>query len=413
MEPTRALRLVVIVAALLLLAGGWPAPEAAAQPARPVAAQPPTGSDTEPPGGTDSGTRRADQAAGAARARAAAAEQQARAAAAEARRVAQLAANRQRVRATWESRGRPARLVIVRDVSLDIVTQGRLTRRTPRRAGPLNLTTLSRYLPSSWLSIDGGTATLTAAVVLTPRVVLDIGGDVTTVKLTGGATLSQAASIYTGSGRILLHGVTITSADPASGQPLTASPGRPFLVVTSGGRLDASDVTATDLGTSDDGPRPRSAIQFNPGSTGSVVRSTFTRNSVGLQLDGSQDVRIEDVAVTESLGHGLATSRDSGTVLRGIRAERNGGNGIRLNTTTTKEPITGVSTAGNGRFGIAAIRLRDTRIEDMRANGDAAGGLELSQSTGVTVSGFAATDEPAGVYAVSYTHLTLPTILRV
>jgi hypothetical protein len=151
-------------------------------------------------------------------------------------------------------------------------------------------------------------------------------------------------------------------------------------VVTSGGRLDASDVTATDLGTSDDGPRPRPAVQFNAGSTGTVVRSTFTRNSVGLQLDGSQDVRIEDVAVTESLGHGLATSRDSGTVLRGIRAERNGGNGIRLNTTTTKEPITGVSTAGNGRFGIAAIRLRDTRIEDMRANGDAAGGLELSQS---------------------------------
>jgi hypothetical protein len=200
MEPTRALRLVVIVAALLMLAGGWPAPEAAAQPARPVAAPAPTGSDTGPPGGTDSGTRRADQAAGAARARAAAAEQRARAAAAEARRVAQLAANRQRVRATWESRGRPARLVIVRDVSLDIVTQGRLTRRTPRRAGPLNLTTLSRYLPSSWLSIDGGTATLTAAVVLTPRVVLDIGGDVTTVKLTGGATLSQAASIYTAAG---------------------------------------------------------------------------------------------------------------------------------------------------------------------------------------------------------------------
>ena len=312
------------------------------------------------------------------------------------------------MRATWESRARPARLVIVRDVSLDIVTQGRLTRRTPRRAGPLNLTTLSRYLPRSWLSIDGGTATLSAAVVLTPRVVLDVGGDVATVKLTGGATLSQAASIYTGSGRILLHGVTITSADPATGQPLAAGPGRPFVVVTSGGRLDASDVTATDLGTSDDGPRPRPAIQFNPGSTGSVVRSTFTRNSVGLQLQGSQDVRIEDVAVTESLGHGLSTSRDSGTVLRGIRAERNAGDGIRLNTTTTKEPITGVSTAGNGRFGIAAIRLRDTRIEDMRANGDTAGGLELSQSAGVTVSGFTATDEPVGVYAhIGSTNITL------
>ena len=408
MEPTRALRLVVIVAALLTLVGGWPAPEAAAQPARLVAAQPPTGSDAAPPGGTNSGTGSAERAAGAARARAAAAEQQARAAAAEARRVAQLAAARQRVRATWESRARPARLVIVRDVSLDVVTQGRLTRRTPRRAGPLNLTTLSRYLPRSWLSIDGGTATLSAAVVLTPRVVLDVGGDVTTVKLAGGATLPQAASIYTGSGRILLRGVTITSADPATGQPLAAGPGRPFLVVTSGGRLDASDVTVTDLGTSDDGPRPRPAVQFNAGSTGTVVGSTFTRNSIGLRLDGSQDVRIEDVAVTESLSHGLSTSRDSGTVLRRIRAERNAGDGIRLNTTTPKEPITGVSTAGNGRFGLAAIRLRDTRIEDMRANGDTAGGLELSQSAGVTVSGFTATDEPVGVYAhIGATNITL------
>jgi hypothetical protein len=396
MEPTRALRLVVIAAVLLTVAGGWPAPAAAIQPAQPA---PPTRSapadDTDPGAGRRSG----EQAAGAARARAAAAEREARAAAAAARRAAQLAAARQRVRATWEARGRPARLVVVRDDSLDVVTQGRLSRRTPRRVGPLTLTTLSRYLPPSWLSVDGATATLSAAVVLTPRVVFDIGGDVTTVKLAGGATLPQAASIYTGSGRLQLHGVTITSTDLASGQPLPAAPGRPFIVVTSGGRLDAADVTLTDLGTSDTDPEPRPAVQFNADSTGSVVRSTFTRNSVGIQLDGSRDVRIEDVTVTESLGNGLAASRDTGTVLRGIRAERNAGNGVRLNLTAPNGPVTGVDTAGNGRFGIAAIKLRDVRIEDVRTTGDAAGGLELSQAAGVTVSGLRATDEPVGVYA--------------
>ena len=143
-------------------------------------------------------------------------------------------------------------MVIVRDDTLDLVTQGRLTRRAPRRIGPLTLTTMSRYLPRSWLTIDGGTAVLSAAVVLTPRVVLDIGGDVGTVRLTGGATVPEAAAIYTGSGRILLHGVTVTSTsltDPASGQPAPATPGRPFIVVSTGGRLDATDVTVTDLGT--------------------------------------------------------------------------------------------------------------------------------------------------------------------
>jgi hypothetical protein len=400
MQPTCAVRLVVIAAVLLAVTGAWPAPAASAQPEPPTRSAPADDTDTDSPG--------AERAAGAARAQAAAAERQARAAAAAARRAAEIAAAGRRVRVTWETRGRPARLVVVRDDSLDVVTQGRLTRQTPRRRGPLTLTALSRYLPRSWLSIDGATATLSTAVVLTPGVVLDVGGDVSTVKLAGGPTLPQAASIYTGSGRLQLHDVTITSADPATGQPLPAAPGRPFVVVTSGGRLDAADVTLADLGTADTGPEPRPAVQFNADSTGSVVRSTFTRNSVGLQLDGSRDVRIEDVTVTESLGHGLAASRDSGTVLRGIRAERNAGNGVRLSATAPNGPVTGISTAGNGRFGVAAIKLRDVRIEDVRTTGDAAGGLELSQAAGVTVSGLTATDEPVAVYAhVSSTGVTL------
>jgi Right handed beta helix region len=401
MAPTCAARLVVVAAALLAFAGGWPVTEAAAQPAPPTRSAPADETDA----GT--GSRSAERAAGAARARAAEAERQARAAAAAARRAAQLAAAGQRVRATWEGRGRPARLVIVRDDTLDVVTQGRLTRRTARRVGPLTVTTLSRYLPRSWLAVDGTTATLNAAVVLTPNVVLDVGGDVTTVRLGGGATLPEAASIYTGSGTLRLHGVTVTSTD-ASGQPLPASPGRPFLVATSGGRIEAADVTVTDLGTADQGPQPRPAVLFNAGSTGSVVRSTFTRNSVGLQLAGSQDVRLEDVTVTESLGHGVATSRDTGTVLRGIRAERNAGDGIRLNSTAPAQPITGITTAGNGRFGIAAVKLRDARLEDLRTTSDTAGGLELSQAARVTVSGLTAITEPVGAYIhISSTEITL------
>ncbi len=257
MQPNRALCPLVIVAALVV-GRGWSLPPAAA-----AAPAPPTRSAPSPPRSSD-GTGQGSAPQTSVGARAAEAERQARAAAAAARRAAQLAAAAQRVRATWQARGRPARMVVVRDDTLDLVTQGRLTRRTPRRIGPLTLTTMSRYLPRSWLTIDGGTAVLSAAVVLTPRVVLDIGGDVGTVRLTGGATLPEAASIYTGSGRILLHGVTVTSAaTAASGQPAPATPGRPFIVVSTGGRLDATDVTVTDLGTAGDAPEPRPAISFH------------------------------------------------------------------------------------------------------------------------------------------------------
>ena len=242
-------------------------------------------------------------------------------------------------------------MVIVRDDTLDLVTQGRLTRRAARRIGPLTLTTISRYLPRSWFTIDGGTAVLSAAVVLTPRVVLDIGGDVGTVRLTGGATVPEAASIYTGSGRVLLHGVTVTSADPAAGQPAPATPGRPFIVVSTSGRLDATDVTVTDLGTARDAPDPRPAISFHTDTGGSLVRVTFARNTTALQLQRTQDVRLEDVTVTDSTADGLELSGDRGTTVNRVRAERSCGNGIRFDGTTTDHPITGITTSGNGASG--------------------------------------------------------------
>ena len=401
MQPSRALCPLGIVAALVVVVGGWLLPPAAA-----AAPGPPTRSAPSPPRSSD-GIRQGSAPQTSVGARAAEAERQARAAAAAARRVAQLAAAAQRVRATWQARGRPARMVVVRDDSLDLVTQGRLTRRTPRRVGPVTLTTMSRYLPRSWLTIDGGTAVLSAAVVLTPRVVLDIGGDVGTVKLTGGATQPEAASIYSGSGRILLHGITVTSVDAASGLSVPARPGRPFIVVSTGGRLDATDVTVTDLGaTGRAAPRP--AISFHAGTGGSVVRTTFAHNTTGLELQQTQDVRLEDVTVTDSTADGLALSGDRGTTVNRVRAERNGGNGVRFDGTTTDHPITGITTSGNGRFGVAAVRLQNARLEDLRTAGDASGGLELSRAANVTVSGLTAVDEPIGVFAhIGSTGITL------
>ena len=117
-----------------------------------------------------------------------AAQSAARSASAEstARSAAQSADAARRARTAWETHGRPTALVIVRPTSVDLVDQGRLTRRIPRTGGTLTLAALDRYLPPDWLSITAGTAKLSAAVVLTPAVTLDVGAPVTTLQLAGG-----------------------------------------------------------------------------------------------------------------------------------------------------------------------------------------------------------------------------------
>jgi hypothetical protein len=389
--------LLVLLAAAVFGAGSGPT--VAAATAEPVAAAAPFQPPRTPP--VLAPQRSAAQQA---------ADALARARAQAAKREAQLALAGQRARAIWEARGRPIRLVVVRPDTIDLVTVGRLTRRVPRPPGALSLTALNRALPRSWMSITDGTANLSAAVVLTPRVILDVGGDVTTVKLAGGRILPQAAAVYTGSGRLVLHGVTVTSADRKFQQPLAASPGRPFIVVSPGGRLEATDAIITDLGTSSTDSHNRAGVQFNTGSSGSVVRTTFLRNSTGLQLVGSQNVQLQDLTVGDSVGDGLSLTGNSGTVMSGIRAVRNGGDGVRLSGATIDRPITGITAAQNGGFGITAIRLHQARIEGVRTADNGSGGLEIYQTSGVTVSGLTAENDPVGV--VSHNNCTDITLDR-
>ncbi len=123
-----------------------------------------------------------------------AAERQARAQAAAAARAARLAAARQRARTAWLGHGQPHRLVIVRTGSVDLVTDGRLTRRAPGLGGAPTLRALDRTLPDSWLRITDGRADLAAAVLLTPGVTLTLGADLPAVRLVGGPQAADAAT---------------------------------------------------------------------------------------------------------------------------------------------------------------------------------------------------------------------------
>ncbi len=198
-----------------------------------------------------------------------AAEAQRKAAERAAKAAAQAAAAAAKARETWDRRGRPKKLIIVRATSIDAITNGSLTKRTPR-SGSVTLQALGRIVPNSFLTIDGDTANLNAAVVLTPQTTLDISG-VKTLKLGGGDSPTEAAFLYTGSGRILVDGVTVTSANK-DGQPLAmSSQGRPYIVVSSRGRFEATDSILSDLGVQPTGTdKGDPGISYNTDSTGSA-----------------------------------------------------------------------------------------------------------------------------------------------
>jgi hypothetical protein len=227
------------------------------------------------------------------------------------------------------------------------------------------------------------------------------GSEVRTLALTGEATPADAASIHTGGGAVALTGVTVTSVDPATGQPLPATAaGRPSIVASSGGRLVGADLTVSDLGTppvgEDDG---RAAVVFNPGSTGSLTRTTLMRGSTGIELLRSDGVRLTDISVNESSGDGLVLSGDRGTTLSGIRAERNGGNGVLVTGESSDRPITGIATSGNGGYGLAVNQQAGARVIAVTTTADRDGGLEVSRSSDLTVTDFTATDQRIGVHA--------------
>ena len=234
--------------------------------------------------------------------------------------------------------------------------------------------------------------------MLTPGQSLTLGGDVRTVRLAGGPTPSDAASIYTGRGRLALRGVTVGSFDPGTGAALPAGPGRPFLVVARGGRFEAIDSAINDLGTVPTDPAPRAGLGLGETSTGSLVRTTLARNSIGLKLDRTDRVRLEGVTVSDSAADGLVLRGDRGTALTGITARGNGGNGVLVTGPSSDRPITGISATGNKLFGVALLGQTKPQINAITTANNTVGGVRVSWSTDATISDLTSTDDAIGVY---------------
>ena len=270
------------------------------------------------------------------------------------------------------------------------------------------LTALRRIVPNSFLSIDGDTAKLNAAVVLTPATTLDISG-VKTLQLGGGDSPTEAAFLYSGSGRILVKGVTVTSANK-DGQPLAMSAqGRPYIVVSGRGRFEATDATLSDLGVQPNGTdKGDPGISFNTDSTGALVRTQLLRNTTGAELSASSNVKLDTVTASESWSDGLLLQGDKGTAMANIRAERNGGNGVTVTGVSTDRSITGITTSGNHSYGVAVIGQTKPQISAISATGDGAGGLRINRCTDAVVHDITTADQPVGLFLhVNTTNVTL------
>ena len=229
----------------------------------------------------------------------------------------------------------------------------------------------------------------------------------------GGPNPADAASIYTGGGRLALRAVSVTSLDPVSQQAVPpAAAGRPFILVSPGGRLDSVDSAISDLGTGPIGVSDgRPGVLFNPGSSGSLVRTALLRNSTGVLLSRSEGVRLEDVTVSRSTMDGVVLRGDRGTTMSGIRAVGNGRNGVLVTGLSTDRPVTGVSTSGNGAFGVAVVSQTGARISGITTAADEAGGLRINRSTDTVVTDFTATDQPIGIF--THVHSTAVVLDRV
>jgi hypothetical protein len=337
------------------------------------------------------------------------AERQAKALAAAQKAAEQLAAAGVRAKATWQSHGQPKKLIIVRATSVDTVADGQIQKHSQRRGlGALSLGDLTTYVPASWLSVEGGKARLSAMVVLSKGATLDIGaGSVTDVALVGGDTPDEAPSIFTGGGRLVVHDTAIGSRDPSSGTAMQAGPARPYIVVSGGGAMDATDATFSDLGTPGR-PTGEAGISFNRAATGSLVRTQVIGGSTGLRLQSSDGVKLDQLTVARSAEDGIVLAGDKGTALSAVKAEGNGGTGVTVTGEPTDRPITGISTSQNALFGVVVSRQTAPQIFGITTTKDGLGGLRINNTAGAQIHDITVKDEQIGVFThVSSSNVTM------
>ncbi|MYT72619.1 MULTISPECIES: right-handed parallel beta-helix repeat-containing protein [unclassified Streptomyces] len=291
--------------------------------------------------------------------------------------------------AAWARNGRPERLIVLRPGTVALVRRGVVVRRLYPGPGAVTPGWLSANAGAGWITYQPGrhpTMRVRAAVLLAPGSALQIRPADGTVLFTTGRTAASGTWIKGSRAVLDLTGATLRSTGPG--------PGRPYLAMGAGGRMDIVRSTVTGFGRA--GPAVQSGVTWARGSTGSAVRSAFRGNRTGLRLGGSRGVRLDRVTATGSAEDGVVLNGDRGTTVRALSAVAGGRHGVVVGGTDGRV-LTGVVTRANGGTGIRTTPQRGLVLSAPVAYGDGSGGIRLMSCASCTVRSPLVGSTPAAI----------------
>ncbi|POX36339.1 hypothetical protein C3486_34130 [Streptomyces sp. Ru73] len=284
--------------------------------------------------------------------------------------------------AAWKRTGRPDRLLVLRPRSVSLLDHGALVRRLYPGTPTVSLAWLAANAGQEWISREPGapsTVRVRTAVLLAPGTILRIDDRTKKVLLSAGRSARSGTWISGSRASLDIDSTTLASVAEDGSSPAPGNaPGRPYLSMGAGGRMDFRNTTVSGFGRAGEGTlADQSGVTWGRGSTGSATGSTFEGNHTGLRLAGSKDVRLKDVTASGSAGDGIVLKGDHGTEASGLSAESNGRTGIAVGG-TDERTLTGLTTRDNDGAGIKATLQRGLRLNAPNSHFDQGGGIDLT-----------------------------------
>jgi len=234
-----------------------------------------------------------------------------------------------------------------------------------------------------WIRNDEGVVTMSAALILEPKVSVTISAPVSKV------VMEVRPGVYIGAknAELFITGVTVEAADgniPHDGE--IGDGNRPFVVASDLSRMDIANSTFRYLGRD---WHASYGVSWVRGSTGSAAGSTFEKSFIGAFTSRSRDIAFINNTFRENVLFGLDphTSTTNLTVERNL-AERNGHHGIIFADHVTGSRVRYNVVRDNGIDGIVMNFASDQNlVENNEVASNSGDGIVVSDSSANVVVG--------------------------
>lgn len=258
------------------------------------------------------------------------------------------------------------------------------------RSGVIDLQTLATTTDAA-IEVSDGIVTVGVPVVVTDGGSLQIGAG--EVRLLSSPTRAVGLVVAGGTLEIVEANVTSWNGD---GVDADSSRPRAFISVADA-EVTISDSTFAGLGSGEDG---NEGLTFGRGTSGSVETSRSTGGYAGLTVTGAlDDLRVEDVILTDAITSGLHVASASGVTLTRITASGAGAEGISVSGSSESVRITDSESFANGTAGIQVNGAAgDITLEANRSYRNASTGVAIANTRGVTLHDNSIWSNSGGVF---------------